>query len=112
MFIPISKAAVTGLVLLASIYPQVSEAETFTSAELLNWSTESQRSYIQTSVGMASVIASQISDTKAGCIGRWYFDDNRARLAEIHASMKKNSQFHPQAVILALMQKACGRFGR
>ena len=101
-----------GLTLLVLIYPQNSEAETFTSAEFLKWSAESQRSYIQTSVGMASVIASQISDTKAGCIGTWYFTDNQARLAEIRASMKKNGQFHPQAVILALIQKVCGQFGR
>lgn len=91
----------------------VAQADTFTSAKFLAWPADSQVSYFRTSIGMVGVIASQMSRNIAPCIDAWYFADpavQTQRNEAIRALMRKYPDYHPQAVILALVQKECGKF--
>ncbi len=110
MFISISKAAVTGLALLALIYPQVSEAETFTSGKFLTWPQDSQDFYIRTSIGMAGLIIRQSNAADGDCVDRWYFSAMDQRNRMLKKIMTENPRFHPHGIILGVLQKECGSF--
>ena len=103
-------AMVAGLALaLCGAAPEV-RAETFTSEKFLKWPAESQASYFRTSIGMAAIIASQRGNGYGRCVSDWYFGSPEGRHTALREAMRKNSSFHPQAVILAILQKACGSF--
>jgi len=91
-------------------YPQISAAQQLRGAEILNWPSDSQGFYFRTSVAMAGLIAARNNKKQAGCVDRWYFSDRAKSDAAIVKAMRKNSDFHPQAIILAMLQKACGSF--
>lgn len=95
------------------LYPQEARAEEFTSADFLKWSDASQNSYIHNSVGMSGVIAFQSRKDISRCIDRWYFADSvvqKQRNAQIKEVMRRNPSYHPQGVLLAVIQKECGEF--
>ncbi len=102
--------AIAALCLLVS-YPQELKAKKFTSAEFLTWPHESQSSYFRTSIGMAGMIAAQAGQGRATCMSDWYFGDPEGRQEEMRRAMRQHKGFHPQAVILAVLQKACGPIG-
>ncbi|EKE68470.1 hypothetical protein [Oceanibaculum indicum] len=105
-------AMVAGLALALCGTAPDARAETFTSEKFLKWPAESQASYFRTSIGMTGVIASQLSQNVAPCIDAWYFADRvtqTQRNEAIRALMRKYPDYHPQAVILALIQKECGK---
>lgn len=112
MFKRILRHGAIAALLVASIYPQISFATEFTSAEFLKWKRGSQASYIQTSVGMAAVIAAQLGNGQAKCIADWYFSNPERRKTSMLKSMSENQKFHPQGVILAFIQKHCGSIGK
>ena len=89
--------------------------EAFKGETFLEWREEAQHSYIQISIVMASVIASQMREGFAGCIGEWYSPDpgtEAERNREIVAVIRENPEFHPSGVILAVVQKQCGEFAK
>ncbi|MEL6467739.1 MAG: hypothetical protein AAFQ58_22460, partial [Pseudomonadota bacterium] len=47
------------LVTIGTFYPQNSRAETFTGTQFLQWSEAAQDSYFQTSITMASIMATK-----------------------------------------------------
>ncbi|MEM7547711.1 MAG: hypothetical protein AAF367_19465 [Pseudomonadota bacterium] len=100
----------------ASVYPQNSSANEFTAKQVLDWKETSQNNLFQDSIAMTSIIATQTGrhDHIATCIDGWYFvsDDVRAsRNSEIRDALRRFPDSHPQAIILAVIQKACGKFG-
>ena len=112
MFKTFLRAAAIAVAVLTANYPQTSFADGFTSADLLKWKKTSQDSYFSTSIGMAGVIASQNRREVARCIDEWYFADKskqRDRNQFIRDTLRTYPDFDPQATILAIVQKVCGK---
>lgn len=80
------------------------------SEDVLKWPADSQSFYFRTSVGMAGLIAARNNKKHSACVDDWYFSDVTKADAAIRETMAQNPTYHPQAVILALLQKACGSF--
>ena len=105
--------AAIALSVMATTYPQISIATTFKSSDFLNWSAKNRSWYMEVSVTMAASIASQNVKGQSRCIYDWYFKDGKAsvqRENQILKTMRTNPKYHPHAVILAVLQKACGTF--
>ncbi|OKL42920.1 hypothetical protein [Pseudovibrio exalbescens] len=85
-------------------------AEEFTSEEFLKWDEDIRRSYIQTTMITANLIAQDNDVDQSKCIIDWYNADRREREDLIYGLMEKHSQFHPVAVIIAVFEKQCGSF--
>ena len=86
-------------------------ANAFRSAQVLEWSERSQDFYFETSIMMAGIVASQNEGGHAECINDWYFG-GEANRSQVHASilnaLRKFPNYHPGAVVLAVIQKKCG----
>lgn len=94
-------------------YPQLSSANGFTSADVLQWSHRSQEAMFQTSVTMIGIVATQTGNHGhiARCIDQWTANGTEAaRNDRIRDAMRRFPQHHPQAIILALVEKECGAF--
>ena len=85
-------------------------AEAFNSSKVLTYSTESQNSYIASSAMMAGLIASQNSASQASCIDDWGAKQRDAGYAAVLDAMRRFPEHHPSAVIIAVLDKACGAF--
>jgi hypothetical protein len=97
---------------LAFTTPAKAEDNIFTSAEFLKWEEKSQDFFIEASVGMAGFLAAQIDKEKqqAKCIGDWYYLAENKKNEYIRSIMRKNSEFHPRAIIVGILEKECGEF--
>lgn len=89
------------------MYPQISSAQGFDGSKLLLWDQKNQNSYIQVSVTMAGVIASQVDRTMARCIDDWHGRQEANGYRQIRESIGKSPTYHPQGVILLALRKAC-----
>lgn len=101
--------------MLAASFPQAVSAEDFTAADVLEWSEGSQNTYFETSVGMIAILASRTGTHNeiADCMNTWYWtedgvDGTKNQL--IRQVMGELPDYHPQAVILAVVEKHCGTF--
>ena len=97
--------------MISVLYPQQSQADEFTAADVLGWNRKSQDAYFQTSITMASFIATQNPGDHAACIEGWYFEDGQVdhrRNDQIRSDLERFSNYHPTAVILARLEKVCG----
>lgn len=104
-----------GIVFSLLAFPQISTAESFTGADVLEWSEESQKSLFLTSIGMIGIVATQTDrhNQIVDCLNEWYWVDGNVdgeRNDEIRAAMRLFPELHPQAIILAVVEKACGSF--
>ena len=84
-----------------------------TAREFLTWRKEQQDSFIQSSLLMAVTIAAQFDQKFGDCIVDWYTNDPNIvekRNFEILEMMEKHQEFRPSSVLLAVVQKQCGRF--
>jgi hypothetical protein len=88
------------------------EDNVFTSKEFLTWKQSSQDFYIEASVGMAALIAIQTDTEKkmASCIDNWYYSDEIKSNEFIRSVMRENSEYHPRAIVLGVVEKRCGEF--
>ena len=64
---------------------------------------------------MIAIVASQTGSHGhiAQCIGEWYAEGAQAETArndQIRAGLRRFPDSHPQAIILAVVQKRCGKF--
>lgn len=95
-----------------AFHPQVSASQTFRGAEFAAWTRAQQDNYIQISVTMAGIVASQIKPQVATCIDTWYAPTSGATKAErnkaIISAIGDNAEYHPSAVIYAMLENACG----
>ncbi len=110
MFKPFFRHGAIGAVLIAAIYPHTSFGKQFTSAEFLEWPRESQKGYFQSAIGMAGFIALENDQTHGKCLENWYLKNAVQTENLILETMRKNRAYHPRAILVALMQKACGPF--
>lgn len=99
--------AVVAVLLVVGVSIQAS-AKTFKSADFLKWGTESQSFYIDTSIGMAGLIASLNDEHQSRCIDNWYFQDKSGAEDKILNAMRRNPDYHPRGVIVAVLQDVCG----
>lgn len=102
-------AIATAIGLSCLVYPQNSSADIFKSAEFLQWSSKSQAFYFRTSIGMAGLVAGRNDKRQGKCIDDWYFAAQDKANAHIIAVMEKHPTFHPRGVILAVLEKKCGK---
>ena len=86
------------------------QSEIFKSSEFLTWDREATEFYIRTSVGMASLIVGQTDKSQGKCVDDWYYKDQTVSNAYIFDAMKRFPDYHPRGVILAAMEKKCGKF--
>jgi len=96
-------------------FPQKSLANGFTGEEFLNWPIEGQNNYIGIAVTMASLIASRVNPGNGECLDTWYAARDAVaeeRDAEIRATIARNSEFHPSAIIILVLEEACGSFSQ
>lgn len=96
-------------------YPQISLADGFTGADVLNWTEQQQNNYFQTSVTMIGIVATQVEGREqiAECIDGWYWKGEAADPANnafIRDAISRYPDLYPQAVILAVVEKNCGKF--
>lgn len=104
------------LALAALGFPQLAAAQGFTSATVLAWSEAEQDSYFSTSVGMAGIVAMQTGrhDAAVTCINNWYWpnggSEHSAQNDTIRTVMRSLPDVHPQAVIMAVIERECGSF--
>lgn len=102
-------------VLVLTSFPQISAADGFTSADVLEWSEENQNGFFQASVTMIGIVATQTGehDHIAECIDSWYGGGDESqpqRSARILEVLESLPEYHPQAIILAVIEKECGEF--
>ena len=83
-----------------------------TTADFLKWERKSQESFLQISISMAGVIASQIKPKASKCLDEWYFTSEELqskRHDEILEIMPQYKDFDPHAFLLAYLEQACGK---
>lgn len=85
-------------------------AEGFKSSEFLTWSPENQRGYITTAATAAVVIANMNRDGQGRCIDDWGTKYSAGGYQPVIEAMKRLPDYHPMAVTIAVIQKACGGF--
>mmetsp|Transcript_29089 Transcript_29089/g.55958 ORF Transcript_29089/g.55958 Transcript_29089/m.55958 type:complete len:154 (+) Transcript_29089:286-747(+) len=99
----------------AIFYPQKSKAEKFTGEEFLTWSVDGQDNYIGIAATMAAMVAGRVNPATGTCLDQWYAASEALtaeRNMEIRATIARNSEYHPSAVILLMLEGACGAFNR
>lgn len=98
------------------IHPQLSLAEGFTSADVLKWEEGAQDSFFQTSISMASIVAARTGQHSKAveCINEWYGAEGAQvhRHDYIRSKMRRYLRYHPQGIILAVLEEECGSFTR
>ena len=109
---------IANMILVAFLgYSQNTIAKEFTSATVLEWPEASQNSLFQSSVTMIGFVAAQVDAHShiARCVSDWYWKGEQADPAKneaIRNAMRRFPEYHPQMVILAVVEKACGKFGK
>jgi hypothetical protein len=85
------------------------QAQTFTGGQFLEWENAAQRSYIDANVGMASLIAGRVDKNQGKCIDDWFYNKPKQAVEEVLSIMQQYPTYHPRAVILAVVEKQCGK---
>jgi len=107
----IKKVAVAALLLIPAFNTNALGApEKFTAKKFLEWKESNRRSYIQTTLQTANIIANGNDEEQSECLKKWYFSDQEGRANLIYSYMEKHSDFHPIGVIIAVFEKQCGEF--
>ncbi|MEP5729559.1 MAG: hypothetical protein ABJL67_09290 [Sulfitobacter sp.] len=94
--------------------PQILVAEGFAGETFSTWSDEVQNAYLQNMVVMSSMVSARTSPTHGDCISKWFFDGSSIRpdrKAEALATISEYGAHRPEAILIALMERACGPFG-
>ena len=80
----------------------------FTSGDILSWRPDNRVYYLKISVIMAAAITAQNDKAKSKCISQWNQQHEGGGYSPIIEAMRQNPRFHPQAITIAVLQKACG----
>lgn len=84
-------------------------------AEFFAFDREAQEAFIGNGINMIGVVASQTASDIARCMNTWYSADpetQRAKHTEIIDTMQRLPQYQPAAIVLAVVEKHCGKFER
>ncbi|EDQ34540.1 hypothetical protein HPDFL43_00045 [Hoeflea phototrophica DFL-43] len=84
-------------------------------AEFFAFDREAQEAFIGNGINMIGVVASQTASDIARCMNSWYSADSesqREKHAEIIDAMRRLPQYQPAAIVLAVVEKHCGKFER
>ena len=92
----------------AGVAANTQEEAIFKSSEFLKWKRSSQEFYLDATIGMAGLIASQNDKEQGKCIDSWYIDDHAAAIDYILDTMRRAPDYHPRGVIAAVIEKKCG----
>ena len=60
---------------------------------------------------MTSTVASRVDQTYAQCVADWYVQETDALEQEIISTISEYSDYEPHSVILAVIERECGRLG-
>lgn len=82
----------------------------FKSSEFLRLPEENQRGFISTAAIAAGVIANMNRLGQAKCIDDWGSKYSADGYQPVIEAMRKLPDFHPMAVTLTVIEKACGSF--
>ena len=97
---------------IAIFHSEISRAGEFSAADVMKWDRKAQDFFIQTSVTMIGVVMTQARREYASCVDRWYAaSDEKVRMGrhdQVLEVMRQYPDYHPQAVILAVVKKQCG----
>jgi len=96
--------------LVCSVAPGAFAGDGFKASEFLTYPAQSQKSYITSSAMMAGLIASQNNRAQAVCIDDWVAQQSGQGYGAVVEAMRKLPDYHPSAVIVAVLDKACGSF--
>jgi hypothetical protein len=83
--------------------------------EFLSSEQEAQENFVANGVLMIGVVASQTAPKIAQCLDDWYNaspDLRRQRDKEVIDTMRQLPQYTPATIVLAVVEKACGKFKR
>lgn len=94
-------------VIFIALYPQIGLADGFDGTDLLEWSQDSQRFYLEASASMAGVIVAQNDPDQARCIDDWHAREHAMQYEETLKSIRSYPTYHPQGVLFAILRKAC-----
>lgn len=112
----ISRWFVATLALSGTLFhPQISASEEFNGSKFLEWSMPSQTAYLQNSIVMAMTVSSRMSEAHSTCISQWFFDADGfrdGREDDLRKSISQYSDYHPGAIIVAIIERECGEFGK
>lgn len=88
----------------------MAQAEGFTAKDFLKLDEAHQKFWIEGAVDMMGLVAANTNNHQQGkCIMKWYYgDENAERNGLIIASMRKYEDVPPNAIMLALAERACG----
>ena len=114
-FLKPTNIAITLCFVMSFSAPLAASGDGATGHDLLEANHEAQTSFLQISMSMAVVVASQTRPDIAECIGRWYPADasiRKERHIEMLDNVKKNPSHNPTVIVLATIQKHCGTFKR
>lgn len=94
--------------------PQISAADLAENGNFAQWNQDAQEAFLQNTVIMASVVSSRSNPAHGDCISNWLFDPSGMR-KEVKSraleTIAEYSEHRPSAVLVALMEEACGPFG-
>jgi len=106
-----SSLAICTAIFLAA-FPQIpAYAAPPKSSEFLTYSEGQRAWWLAGAVEATSHAIYQIDPKKGDCIADWYFkgDGEKQRQKEIEDTMQKYPDHAPSSVLLALVQKSCGK---
>ncbi len=87
----------------------MAQAEDFTNKDFLTLQEAHQKFWIQGAVDALSQVAAAKANETGRCVMEWYYGPKHAaRNGLILASMEKYPDAHPRAIVLALIERACG----
>ena len=103
---------VKGILISLAFHPQVSSAEEFTGEIVLGWSEEAQDHFLATSITMTSIVVGRTGrhGDLESCMTDWYTekDVRQERHIYIRKKLEAYPSYHPQGIILAVIEEACG----
>ncbi|MEP5730203.1 MAG: hypothetical protein ABJL67_12640 [Sulfitobacter sp.] len=114
-----TKRCVTAMILAAGVMVSAGAASAAEPSEQMEaffgFTPAQQHSIVRNAIIMTGVIASQAEPKIATCLDDWYSDSSeqmRDRESEIIGTMHDLPEYVPEAIILAVIEKACGKFKR
>lgn len=87
-------------------------AGSFTSKEFLEYSEGQRAWWFMGAVATASHAVSVTNEKQGECMANWYFENEKKHQQEIEETMRKYTTHLPSSVVLAVLQKNCGKIGQ